>query len=74
LLTYIYKKSQLLQIIGLTASPGSGKAKTSQKATEHVMTLLGNLDVTTAPVQVVRNKNELTLHTKEDEFGEFCFW
>ena len=35
------------QIIGLTASPGTGKAKTIIGATNHVLKICANLDVDT---------------------------
>uniref|UniRef100_F6TIF9 RNA helicase n=1 Tax=Ciona intestinalis TaxID=7719 RepID=F6TIF9_CIOIN len=55
----------LPQVIGMTASPGVGGAKSVQAATQHIKRLLANLNVTTAPVEVIENKKELGKHTTE---------
>ncbi|CAK8690224.1 unnamed protein product [Clavelina lepadiformis] len=43
---------RLPQILGMTASPGMGKAKTMIKAEENIKTLMATLDITIAPTQV----------------------
>ncbi|XP_076807384.1 uncharacterized protein LOC143450638 isoform X2 [Clavelina lepadiformis] len=42
---------RLPQILGMTASPGMGKAKTMIKAEENITTLMATLDITIAPTQ-----------------------
>ena len=42
----------LTQIVGLTATPGSGPASNVDSAVDHVIQLLANLNVMTPPVEV----------------------
>ncbi|XP_055072251.2 interferon-induced helicase C domain-containing protein 1 [Misgurnus anguillicaudatus] len=65
------------QILGLTASPGVGGAKTQQKAEEHILQICGNLDAFT-----IKTKNSeeepkkpykriaIAEERKEDPFGD----
>ena len=53
----------------MTASPGMGKAKTMAKAHENIKTLMANLDVTTAPVQVRMERGNLTDFQHEAQDG-----
>ena len=57
-------------MLGLTASPGMGKAKTMTKAEENIKTLMANLDVTKAPVQVKQQEGNLLFFQHEAQDGE----
>ena len=46
-----------------------GKAKTMAKAHENIKTLMANLDVTTAPVQVRMERGNLTVYQHEAQDG-----
>ena len=58
----------LLQIVGLTASVGVGKAKLMQKAVDHILKLCANLDVTQI-CTVREHVDELKNHTNEPTEG-----
>ena len=60
--------------MGLTASPGMGKAKTIKKANDNIKKLMANLDVTTAPVQVTNEKGDLMGFQHEAQDGKFCMF
>jgi len=68
--TPIFHNEPFLQVVGLTASPGSGKANSIDKAMDHIIKFLGNLDVSIAPVQVEQNLAELLEYSKLDDFGK----
>ena len=62
----------------MTASPGMGQAKTMIKAHENIKTLMANLDVITAPVQVcVETGDLLGFQHKPQDGGslgvDYCF-
>ncbi|XP_078494414.1 ATP-dependent RNA helicase DHX58-like [Ciona intestinalis] len=58
----------LPQIVGFTASPGVGSAKTDAAAAKNIKTLLANLNVTTAPVEVQRHKKNLNQYENEAKY------
>ncbi|VDI82244.1 endoribonuclease Dicer [Mytilus galloprovincialis] len=63
-----YKENlhRLPQILGLTASPGTNKAKDVASAKDHLRKVMANLDVTELSV-VEQNKEELLEHTSIPE-------
>jgi len=57
-----------MQVIGLTASVGVGKAKSMQQAVDHVLTLCANLDC--QDISTVRdNIDELNRHANKPTEG-----
>ena len=68
-LVYVFKNIIFEQIVGLTASPGMGKAKTMAQAHGNIKTLMANLDVTIAPVQVRLERGNLTFYQPEAQDG-----
>nr|XP_039268603.1 probable ATP-dependent RNA helicase DHX58 [Styela clava] len=70
-----------IQIIGVTASPGVGKARDRVKVTENLLNLLANMNIMVAPSIVEKHINELNKHQNiikeyirqiqtESEFGK----
>ncbi|CAG2251243.1 DDX58 [Mytilus edulis] len=59
---YSGKTHRLPQILGLTASPGTNKAKDLSSAKDHLTKVMANLDVSELSV-VKRNKEELLQYT-----------
>ncbi|XP_076804878.1 ATP-dependent RNA helicase DHX58-like [Clavelina lepadiformis] len=57
--------STLPQIVGLTALPGFGKAKTMAKAEENIKTLMAILDISLAPVRVKKYISSLRQYQTE---------
>ncbi|KAL2081449.1 hypothetical protein ACEWY4_023302 [Coilia grayii] len=67
----------LPQILGLTASPGVGGAKTQQKAEEHILRICANLDAFTIMTKKLEEESKLPFkrtatadQRKEDPFGD----
>ncbi|XP_030641741.1 interferon-induced helicase C domain-containing protein 1 [Chanos chanos] len=67
----------LPQILGLTASPGVGGAKTQHKAEEHILRICANLDAFTIKTRSMGEENKLPYKRiasaeprKEDPFGD----
>nr|XP_018668653.1 probable ATP-dependent RNA helicase DHX58 isoform X2 [Ciona intestinalis] len=58
----------LPQIVGLTASPGVGSAKSDEAAAKNIKTLLANLNVTTAPIEVQKHKKNLNQYENEAKY------
>jgi len=58
----------------LSASLSVGKARTFEKADENIKTLLANLNVTIAPVQVREHIESLKLYQTEAADGKTCFY
>nr|CAB3237940.1 probable ATP-dependent RNA helicase DHX58 [Phallusia mammillata] len=70
---YLKKKAEgtqqnFPQIVGLTASPGSGKSNSVEQGCKHIFKLLANLDVKIPPVQVKENREELSAFTTNEDF------
>ena len=63
-----------LKIIGLSASPGVGKAKAVEKAEENIKTLMANLDVTLAPVEVVQHVASLRKFQNSNRDGDLIWF
>ncbi|XP_052069151.1 interferon-induced helicase C domain-containing protein 1-like [Mytilus californianus] len=63
---YREKAHRLPQILGLTASPGTNKAKDLSSAKDHLRKVMANLDVTKLSV-VQRHKEELLQYTSIPE-------
>lgn len=57
-----------MKILGLTASPGTNKAKDVSAAKDHLRKVMANLDVTKLSV-VQRNREELLQYTSIPEKG-----
>ncbi|XP_076119648.1 interferon-induced helicase C domain-containing protein 1 isoform X1 [Alosa pseudoharengus] len=65
------------QILGLTASPGVGGAKTQQKAEEHILKICANLDAVTIKTKNLAEESKAPFKRiasadkrKEDPFGD----
>jgi len=68
----VQKKSFTLfsvQIVGLTASPGMGKAKSMKQAETNIKTLMANLDVTSSPTRVQETLENLRRFQNEADEG-----
>jgi len=46
-----------MQVVGLTASPGAGSARTVEMAVEHILELCANMDTT--EISTVRDRDKL---------------
>ena len=62
----------LIQVIGLTASVGVGKANSMKQAVDHVLTLCANLDCQVIST-VIDNIAELNRHVNKPEEGAVMF-
>ncbi|KAF7668747.1 hypothetical protein LDENG_00290920 [Lucifuga dentata] len=86
---YVEKKLKrqgpLPQILGLTASPGTGGAKTLDKAVEHVMEICANLDSAIVSSKIYEpelkrkvprpvKRFDIVENRKEDPFGDHLKW
>ncbi|XP_051565549.1 interferon-induced helicase C domain-containing protein 1-like isoform X2 [Myxocyprinus asiaticus] len=64
------------QILGLTASPGVGEAKTQQKAEEHILQICANLDAFTIKTRTLEEAKQpykkivIAEERKKDPFGD----
>jgi len=55
----LHLQNELLQVLGLTASPGTNKARDVSSAVDHLRKLMANLDVSQLSVVIIHKEQLL---------------